>query len=183
MLRNAIVLVLGKKGSGKTTLVQKTVCAQCAPLVIIDPVYDYDDFGAVLTVDEFESLLETAPSELPVVVLQDSQDELERAFEICYGLRPHTIVIDEVHRFVNPWYMSEGLELLIREGRHRQINIIAISQGAREIPELFLAQCDALVLFQQKGKRDFQKLSHFADDEQISRIQTLPPFEYVYVPI
>ena len=183
MKRNLIVLILGKKGSGKSEFVKTRIAKNVRPLVILDPMMEYTEYGdTVCTGEDFEAVLLSEPGP-SCVVIQDGPDGFDEALEICFDLKPHTIVIEEIHRMVNPWKISEPLENLVRMGRHRQINIIGVSHGARDIPETFLSQVDRLVCFQQMGIRDLQKIDLFTDDEIASRIRALPPYKYISVDI
>ena len=54
-MHNEIVLVLGRKGSGKSSLVKNVLIKERDRLIIVDSLSEYNDF---LVIEDFESLVE-----------------------------------------------------------------------------------------------------------------------------
>lgn len=167
-MRNAIVLVLGRKGSGKSHWVKYEALPrlrQTQPVVIIDTVYEYAQFGEVFT--DADVLFDACYGDggPRVAVLQSGVEEAEAMLEYCYQLQPHTVIVEEAHRYCSPWYLSDGFDSLVREGRHRQISLVAVTQNFSDLPERFVSQADALVCFQQRGVNSLRRLDKFIAED------------------
>jgi len=176
MLRNSIILVTGRKGSGKSTWVRGIIPRIRTSVVILDPLSEYGSFGTIMPAAAFEDRLECDDSP-HTAIIQDGQDGLEAVLDLAYTLTPHTLIIEEAHRFCSPYYLSESLSRIVREGRHRRISIVLVTQGVGDIHSRIVSQCDGMVCFVQRGPSDLRKIEGLVGRENADKVSHLPCYE------
>jgi len=179
-MRNAIVIVTGKKGSGKSQWVKTQLLPRALPAIVIDTMYEYGGYGRVYSAESFFVALESGESS-NLAIIQDSFEGLEEVIDAAYSFKPHTLIVEEAHQFMSAYSISAPLERLARQGRHRQINIVAVTQRIGDFPERFISQADHLILFQQRGRLDMPKLDKFLAVEVSARVRALPLYEHIHV--
>ena len=153
---NEIVVIFGRKGSGKTTWAQRYVDEIKGEVVIVDPFAEYEGF-AVYSLAEFWKAYHRP--DLKRWVYRDDEID-ERKFdllcEICYGQGNITIVLEEVDWFCNPHYIPLNLAKTLKYGRHNNVNVVAISRRPAEIHRLITSQADKLVWFRFHEPNDLR---------------------------
>lgn len=157
-MTNAIVVLFGRKGSGKTYLANNMV-RSLDRLVILDSLCEYTE-GVVI--EELESFIDYLRRNLRGkfrVILRLTEDEdITLAFRALWAGFDYTLVIEEADYYCNPANIDEGFMRLIKYGRHRRINLIAISRRPAEVSRHVTAQADTIISFKQSENRDVDYL-------------------------
>jgi len=156
-----IVTVVGKRGKGKTTLTKSLIKQNKAKHVfILDYLFEYQDLSSkrvfVQTYDQKLSVFcrkvwfESGGSALAVF------DEVD-----AYGKK------------------IPSIEYLYRFGRHKGIDLIAVSRGFYDLPVMVRKLTDRFFLFQITDERDLTYLSRFLSRDKIYQLIHLKDFEYM----
>lgn len=188
MSQRSIVTILGKTGSGKSTLIFKTlVPALPAPVFVLDTMNDVPyglHFGSCPELIEF--VVDGRKNGSGVYVLNSESDsDSEMFFRMSYSMGArHTIVVDEVDKFAGTRSMDEYLNRIIRYGRRREISCIFAARRPSEISPTIRAQSDLLVSFVQTEPVDIKAMrerSELADKlpELKTYRETGKPSEYI----
>lgn len=173
-----IRLIMGKKGSGKTTLSQKLMHRTGGKVFYFSPVsllsnYDYQ----VWDIYNLESVCQQIKKgEICSVINTDSDlFSLVCINGIIFG--DYTIVIDELE-----WYHSNPyLEKIIHYGRHFNISIIGNTRRYTDIPRLLTSQADEIYIFQTSEPRDLMYIKDYIGTLASKTIKSLPKYHvYVY---
>lgn len=185
--QNKIIVILGRKGCGKTTLAMKlakrihfeskdrVVCV--APMggfqLAGSPVIRSDDLNA------YESLAGRS-----FLVLPDCNETAENAFEFCWTAQEKNPVkdlwlfVDEIDLYFSFRQPDPFLTRIVRYGRHARINLVAISQRPANIHNDLLAQADEKIIFNTNEPNDLVYLKKYAGCEP-AELQQLPKFKYI----
>lgn len=156
--RNEIIFVSGQRGSGKTFWTRR-FCEEHVRIMIFDPMSEYRS-AATHSYSELEPFLEymrRASKRSVVDVSFDPLDTLEcfRFFCRCaLALGNVYVVIEEVDLFCRPSIMPKELEALIKYGRHKGVNLVAIARRPAEVGRLLTSQATRYVIFNQIEPKD-----------------------------
>ena len=184
-MKNEIIIILGRKGSGKTHLARQ-MASSATRLIVFDPQRQFSVDGVViddaLSLAEYLSQAQAANFRIiyqPVMTVRGDVDLLLQEFNFvsrCVGrLRNVLFVIDEIDRCVGRDFVFKNL---IQTGRHRQISVIATTIRYTDATRDMTAQADTIISFQCTEPGDVryfrERLGEIAE-----RLPSLPLYHYV----
>lgn len=173
-----IICIFGRRGSGKSTLAKKMI--EEKPRVLV-----YDTLGEYKTDKVF-----TTPIELYLFLRdkkkagepfrigyrpEDAVREFPWVCRIVENIGELTFVAEEVDFFISPSRLDPGFERLIRYGRHRGVELIAISRRPAEVNRNLTAQSSRLFIFKMHEPRDIAYFRSIIGPEA-EKIPELPDF-------
>lgn len=168
-----IVTVIGRRGYGKSKFLKETLLPEITgPVVVLDTKGEYGDsqgFTEIYT--DLESFLDADGFERASLRLSPS--DANAAMLALFHYSPHTVVVEEAWQWCAPNRLEDGLEQLVRLGRHPNITLILVSHRARDFPQVIYHMTDTLYLFQQKSPHDRTALED-AIGEDVPDANTMP---------
>lgn len=189
-MANEILLVVGRKGSGKTYWVKQNK-VQAKRLLILDTCREYEVPGA-FRVQTFDDLLEAmelrkgfAGRPFRIVYTPEGDGDLalqegfDQVVDLFSSLEEATLVIDEIGLFVSPSQYPDTLDRVLRLGRHYGQSIVASTQRPADVPRILTGMADAIVAFQTQEPVDIEYLGKFMGKERAARLRDLP----LYTPL
>jgi len=182
-MQNRVQVIVGRKGSGKSTLVAEIMASE--PRVIcIDSMAEYDRLpggrrmevlegtdaclDAIVEADERRSSFRLACRTLDV-------DENLDLLGVAYHCPGTMIVVEESSLYCSPQSFPREIAQLIRYGRHKQLDLVFVARRPAELHRDLTANADVLVTFQQQEPRDLEYLRAFYGDD-VEDLPTLPPY-------
>jgi len=180
--KNLIIVIFGKKGSGKTNLTKYLLSKTSSnkSLFIWDFLGEYGDYGYVFTdVIELLKYLKGHKPPYKIVFQSDNLEDFDKLCQIVYKVGNTILMIEETDAICNPTSISQNFAYIIRYGRHFNIDIIGITRRPYEINRLLTAQADKLFVFQFNEPRDLTYLKAFMPSDITHRIKTLPRFNFI----
>jgi hypothetical protein len=185
-LRNRIVAIAGRKGSGKSTLTRE-ILKHCYRQ------FDFDTMGEHSWVpDQFRDLPEaelyiydraSQPGEFIGSYVPEGDEDLEKDFSvICtaiYEVGNCTLVVEELPMLSQPNYVPRRFDRLIRLGRHRSVNILYTGQRLSECPRRVTAATDVFILFSHTEPRDLDAIAERCSPEVAVLVSKLGDHEFL----
>jgi hypothetical protein len=184
-LRNRIVGVAGRKGSGKSTLTAE-ILRNCYRQFVFDTMGEHswipdqhrDLAEAELYIYEHGSSAgEFIGSYTP------ENDFVEADFQtICtavFEVGNLTLVVEELPMLSQPNYVPPRFDKLIRLGRHRSVNILYTGQRLSECPRRVTAATDVFVLFSHTEPRDLDAIAERCSPEIAIMVSNLGDHEFL----
>lgn len=167
MKSNKVTLVFGAKGRGKSYWIKRALdkFGRHSPLLAWDPNGEYAGPGGIDSIrdavvftswSEFLRAQAAQAGHLGRVVLicqPASYVPFLRYVHACGGM---TVVIDELHKYVDRRQELEPLRDLLYTSRHRRINVIAAAWRPTEIPIWIRHAADEIRAFQTSEPADVQ---------------------------
>ena len=176
-MQNRIILVLGKKGSGKSFFVKNVLLKKLKrPVFIIDPLAEYP--GKRMGLSGIVAALRRRKIPPVINFISRTDEEEERFFKIIFRLGNCTLIIEEADLYCNPQFIPSSLANLLKRGRHRGIDMVFITRRPAEINRLISAQTNTIISFYQNEPRDLKWLDIWAGDGSGERVRNLEQFEY-----
>lgn len=181
MSENAIVLAVGKKGSGKTYRLQQ-LAKRCRRAVIADPEGKWP-------VRRGDEVLESGPALVQYLRDVGAQDPRVR-FRVVYreaaermalaapgaafAVRNVTLVFDELAWITPRAQAPDYLKWLVQFGRERRINLLATTREPQEIPDLIFSQADLVYFFSMQPGNGLERVRRRYGVELSAALERLP---------
>ena len=160
-MNNAVILIIGKKRCGKTTMM-KTLIKERKNILIIDPQYQFEKCNNWHVRHDIIK-----------------QEDFEQICQHVSTLKNITFCIDEIAFFVHPnTSLQHSFILLLRIAGQRGINIITTTHRIADLPQLFLANLDYLFCFKTQDLRSLETIRQYTNKEFIKDLHQLPKFKF-----
>ena len=165
---NAIITVVGKKGSGKTFLTRE-ILKDWNRVLVVDPMGEYRR--------NFETPQGLASSCRSIVSAFDKREfrisaqgldpgDSMRLLSLAWEIRDFVLVVEEAGLLCSPFEFPEAISQVVLRGRHRGISQIYTAQRASTIHRNITSQSDLIVTFRQHEPRDISYLKNFIPDAE-----------------
>jgi hypothetical protein len=176
--QNKIVGVIGRKGSGKSTIFRK-ILQRSSCIFLFDTMGEHDWIpNRFYTLDEVRQFLGWARSQRQFAGSFIPEDDLEASFQPiadwAYREGELSFGIEEVPFFCSPGHVPAQLDRIVRLGRHRQLSVIYTGQRMSEIARRLTAATDAFVLFQHTEPIDLDAIAARCGRDVAQRVSALP---------
>lgn len=174
---NEISVILGKKGSGKTSLAWNLI-RETPRLLIFDFNREYNGFYTVSNPEDLLKVLQLNFEGNFRVVYQPSPNfEIEEHFQhlsaAVFCMKDMTLLAEEIDLVSTAGDMPDGLKKIINYGRHRGINLIGLSRRAHRVPRDLTANADKIYTFSQFEPRDIRYLAEYMGETASNQVSTL----------
>lgn len=161
MADNNVTTVLGRKGSGKTTLIGEII-AEYERVVAIDWNGEYQKFGC-RTVEGAEACSRalvdaSGQTRYKLALIVPRREEAFRLMGIIGKMKRTLVVVDEASVYCSPSFLPDELAMLVRLGRHNELSQVYAARRPSELNRDLTAQSDLIVTFQQQEPRDLDYL-------------------------
>jgi ABC-type cobalamin/Fe3+-siderophores transport system ATPase subunit len=189
--QNSIITVIGKKGSGKTTLCEMLAFMDDKPKIIIDPrrqfadtnrrIFFYKSEQMKLTLLNMDKFKEFYNRRLEFVLQSDSEDDVESLLEFVYkNMQKVTLVIDEVDMFCNAYTQNTAyIYKLVNFARHKEINIFTTSRRPANVSRSLTANSDVFYFARINEPADLDYANKILNKETIEAIGNLGKYEFI----
>jgi hypothetical protein len=187
---NTIELIVGRKGSGKTTEARRRI-VRAARRIIIDPMFEYEREGVI--VEDFEALAAYVRPlrhhRYAVVVQTTEPADVYRTIALVTAGTPKgppvpgvTLCIDEIDRLCSPRQIPDELQRLFNYGRHFGVSVLAVTRRPRSVHRDVTANADRIIIGQTQEPADLDYLEEFIGAELRERALALEPHRFVVWP-
>jgi hypothetical protein len=189
-MRNKIILIVGFRGSGKTTVASNILRAQDA-VFVFDPHVD-EAYRWVPNTARNEKQLTNYPKWATLARpnrvacrfvpdgRQDPYDALEFFCSVIWTCRNLWMCVEEVSescKGVSAQGMPPELRRIVNQGRHKGLNQIYCGLRYAEIPRSISAGADVQILFRCQEPLDLDSMRGRIGCEATERVQGLGPHE------
>jgi hypothetical protein len=179
-----IVLLFGRKGTGKTTWLRNAIekIRGKKTILIIDTMNNFSDMSdrEFRTHVEFIDCLAFCEYRNKTIrILSSEPTELIPIIFSAYKTGNFTIVFDEGDLLFGQHYDSYLREIVLR-GRNQGIDLLIATLRPHKLSVDLRSQTDILVCFSLKNRRDLNAIrDEFSGDEILNIIENLQGHEYV----
>ena len=185
MSEKKVTLVIGKRGSGKSYLVKKLIGGETPKerLLVYDPQSEYSE-GVCFDRDSYGQLLEfwwrVRQTGFRIVYRPiDPAGEIDDIAKLVFALGNMTFVVEEVEAYCNTFNINQNFAAILQRGRHRNIELIGVTQRPFGIHRLLTSQAKEVYVFNTNEPRDRQYLRDLLGFEVGAKLDILKQFEYV----
>lgn len=182
-LEKKIILIFGKRGSGKSYLAKKLIENE-PRLLMFDVMSEYKE-GVAFDVENYELFLEffrkVYRGRFRIIYRPiKPTEEIEQIGELIYVLGNCCFLIEEIDCYSSPYQISDNFAAIIQRGRHKNIKLIGITQRPFGIHRLLTSQAKEIYIFNTNEPRDREYLRTLLGQEIEPKLDALQQFEYVH---
>jgi len=168
-----MILIIGKRGSGKTTLSKKLINEHLIKndkLIIIDINNQYSSFDYV----DITSLIAKNLYNCRIVLYPEYLDAF---FTYMSVIKNRIIIFDEIDFFntIN----NKSFDRFLINSRINNNDIIATARRPKNISTTFISQLDYLYSFKVYYPNDLKYISQFIGQEETDKLPELKKYRYI----
>lgn len=179
--------IFGMRGSGKSYLAAQ-IAQKFPRQIILDPMSEYsgdayaDDIPSLIRL--FQQVLEKKMQSFKIVFrpsphVRAADELIDNIFRLVFELGNCTLILEEAQLFSTPHKLPHYLKNILMIGRHRKINVIAITQRPAQLNKAILAQSAHIFCGQLHERNDIDCVSDFLHVEK-RILQKLGRRKFVY---
>lgn len=182
MTEKKVIVIIGKRGSGKSYLARKLIERE-PRLLIFDTMSEYNE-GVMFETEELQQFkafwkhVYRRPFRLIYRPLMPEK-EIEVIAELVFLLGNMTFVVEEVDCYCTPYQISDAFAHIIQRGRHKNITLIGVTQRPYGIHRLLTSQAKELYIFSTSEPRDRDYLKSLLGQEIEAKLDALQQYQYV----
>lgn len=177
---NLITVVVGRKGSGKSTLTRE-IAEEYDRVIAVDAMGDYgseEGFAETHGLEEAcRYLVKVADRPRFRVSLRDlTIPEGVTVLRVVWEIPDSLLVMDEISLYASPTSFPDELSRIVLMGRHRSISQVYATVRPALVNRNITSQADLIVAFQTHEQRDVLYLKSVLG-EKADALPHLAPFE------
>lgn len=178
-MKNLIVCIFGRKGSGKTNLARSVLLEQRRVLVV-DSIGEYEGCQIYNPEDLADYLNARGEGPFRVSYRDKGLDgrEMDVKFRMIQDVRRCWIGFEEAGKWIGPSSGFPEARWFPNYGRHNAISMLFVARRPTEISRDVTANADAVICFQFHEPRDLQYIREIGGDDAAERIAALGPHEW-----
>ena len=177
-----ITTITGQRGSGKSTLAKKILPTK-SRLIVYDTLGEYSPFGVVISnLSDLANFWTQCHHGNFRIIYQplDPFGEFEIICKLVFECGDLCFCVEEIDSFIsrNPAGLDYSFLNIVQRGRHKHIELMAITQRPFAIPPILRSQTKIFYSFCQMESRDIDWYKNIYGD-RAEELRTLKTFEYL----
>lgn len=178
-----IILILGKRGTGKSYLANKLIAGE-RRLLVFDTLGEYA--GGVVFDSEYavkfkEFWRSVYRKNFRLIYRPLKPDaEIDDIAELVFLLGNMTFLVEEVDCYCTSYQISDSFAHIIQRGRHKDITLIGVTQRPYGIHRLLTSQAKEIYIFGTNEPRDIDYLKILLGVEVEAKLKELKQYEYLH---
>ena len=188
-LQNVIVGIIGRKGTGKSTI-SREILKPARRLFIFDTASDHawvpDTFTRIDEAYVFLFYQGTSGAEFVARYVPEEEEEedslvrdVNEISKVIWEIGNITYAIEELPMMSSPQWAPGKVNRLFRLGRHRAINLVYTGQRAAELPRRATGATDIFILFHTSEPGDLDRIEERCGSECAEIVRNLNDHEFV----
>ncbi len=182
--QNKIVGIVGRKGSGKSTMLRKLLEPR-ERILVFDVLGEHAEWlpNKIYDFEKLDRFLGWAATQRTWAASFVPQVDLEGSFEFVsgrvYEMGNLAFAVEEIPMLCTPAHLPELFDRVVRLGRHRSIDLAYTGLRFAEIARRLTAATDVFLLFSQNEPRDLDALAERCGREVAERVGEIQQFESI----
>jgi len=188
MNEKKVILVLGKRGGGKSYLA-KSLLKNYDRYIIFDTLGEYTDgvcFDNLKDLGEFWDkyfdtkfrLIYQPLNPYKIIDKENEKTEFDIVCDLVWDCGNMALIVEEIDTFCSSMAITDSFANVIQRGRHRDITLIGISQRPYGINRLISSQSKEIYSFVMTEPRDIDYLSQYIGKD-VEQIRELGQYQYL----
>ena len=177
-----VILIIGKRGSGKSYLAKQMI-RDHRRLLVYDIMSEYTEgvvFGSEKHSEFCTFWLMVHKRDFRLIYRPvQPKPEIEEIAKAVFALGDMTFVVEEIDSICTSYDLPEPFSWLIARGRHRNITLIGVTPAPFGIHRDLTRQAKDIYVFSTNEPRDRIYLRGLLGQEIDSLLDALEPYQYV----
>ncbi len=177
-----IILIFGKRGSGKSYLANKLIEPE-RRLFVFDTLSEYNQ-GVLFGTEEKDQCLEfwrrVYQKQFRLIYRPiNPESEIDEICDLIFVLGNVTFLVEEIDCYCSAYKISPTFAQIIQRGRHKNITLIGITQRPYGIHRLLTSQAKEIYIFNTNEPRDREYLRTLLGQEIEPKLDALEQYQYI----
>ena len=187
-----LITIFGKRGTGKTTLIRGNLDQMPGPVVVIDVLGNFKNYGyiesekiseTVALVQDYKKTPRDSDGKLKekifVLQTQDPDQAVEYIGAALWECGGGTLVLDEVDMIA--YSKGSVLDQLVRYGRNRNVSIVTGCRRPAELHRNFTAGANKIYVYQTQEPRDIEYFEKTILGTKARKLGNLPEYHGILI--
>lgn len=188
MTEKKVILLLGKRGSGKSYLA-RDMLKNYNRYLVFDTIGEYSNQGVCFQdlkelgefwekfIDKKFRLIYQPLNPYKIIEAETGKTEFDLICDLVWECEDMALIVEEMDAFCGSAGISDSFANIVQRGRHRNITLIGISQRPYGISRLISSQAKEIYSFIMTEPRDIEYLSQYIGKD-VDKIRDLKEFNY-----
>lgn len=175
-----IRLIFGKRGCGKSVLAE-ILCRNSKRLIIYDTLGEYRNGVIIEDLEALKDFWGKVYRGNFRIIYQpvDPENDFDAICKLVYECGDMTFLVEELDRYSRPLALSLPFKEIIQRGRHRNIELIGVTQRPHGIDKLLTSQAKEMFIFNTTEPRDVEYFKSTVGYKVVVKMADLKEYEYV----
>ncbi len=179
MSEKRVILIFGKRGSGKSFL-SAAIIKPMPRVVVFDTLGEYKDGFIFDNTGDLCRFWKRNYKESFRLIYRpiDVAPEFDRVAELVWLCGDVTFVVEEIDLYASPHQISQPFKQILQRGRHQNITLLGITQRPFGIHRLLTSQAKEIYIFSTNEPRDRAYLRDLMGSEIDTTLDALEEYQY-----
>jgi len=180
-----IRIIFGKRKSGKSHLGRKLARPQKRKLFYDTTGHDFDETDGFIirTMPELQAFIkENYRKDFSIVYRSpDPLEDIETVSLLVMDIESMWFIIDEAHNYFKGYRPLPGLNKVVHEGRHSNIDLVLITQCPVDLGPMTRDQAEELYIFKTREPRIMDYFRDAIGSEEVAKLPELDKSKHEYL--
>jgi hypothetical protein len=179
-MERKVILIFGKRGSGKSFLLQKLI-EKTPRLLTFDTLGEYTQGVVCDNVQTLAGFWQKHYHQNFRLIYRPLKpaEEVETIAGLVWTCGNMTFAVEEIDTFCGPLQIGDNFAQIIQRGRHKNIELIGITQRPFGINRLLTSQAKEIYVFNTNEPRDREYLRNLLGSEIDAKLDALKQYEFI----
>ena len=179
-MERKVKLIFGKRGSGKSYLAQKLI-EKTPRLLIFDTLGEYTQGVVCDSVQALANFWQKHHNQKFRLIYRPLKpvDEIEIVAGLVWSCGNMTFAVEEIDTFCGPLSIGDNFAQIIQRGRHKNIELLGVTQRPFGINRLLTSQAKEIYVFNSNEPRDREYLRNLLGSDIDTKLDALKQYEYI----
>jgi len=175
-----IILIFGKRGSGKSYLAKKLIEKE-SRLIVFDTLGEYTGGVVFENYEKFIEFWRTTYTRSFRLIYRPLRPDIEidKIAEAVFALGNLTLLVEEIDCYCTSYQISEHFAHVVQRGRHKNITLLGITQRPYGVHRLLTSQAKEIYIFNTNEPRDREYLKTLLGQEIEVKLDQLEKYQYI----
>ena len=176
---NRVVVIVGEKGSGKSTYAEEQFL-NSRRAIVVDSQWEYMRGFCVQSKLHLVQYLKNN-ERFRIVYRPLDDDGIDYVCKVAMAKRRLLLIVEEMGQYCSPNSISKPIKHVFARGRHSELDVIVTAHRFADLPRLITFNADEYILFRANETIDLEGLEKRFGERVADKVSNLGDLEYLRI--